>query len=71
MEKGEGAGVVLLPPARVQGLPPEKFSQTSIENMRFKGHVYADFMYFFKTFFHIGHTHIVQWMHYTVIYHLM
>jgi hypothetical protein len=50
--EGEGAGGVLLPPG-VRGLGPWKFFlKISIENLRFKGHVYAVFMYFLNIILH-------------------
>jgi hypothetical protein len=51
-QKGEGAGGGT-PPARGPGLGPRKiFLKISIENLHFKGHVYAVFMYFLDIVLH-------------------
>jgi hypothetical protein len=43
-------GYPLLSGVRELGLR-EKFLKISVENLHFKGHVYAVFMYFFKNYF--------------------
>jgi hypothetical protein len=51
-EEGERAGGVPFPPG-VRGLAPGNlFLKISIENLRFKGHVYAVFMYFSNIILH-------------------
>jgi hypothetical protein len=48
-----GCGIEGYPSRRRSGgLAPEIFLKISIENLRFKGHVYAVFMYFLNIILH-------------------
>jgi hypothetical protein len=50
-DEGEGAGGGYLLPPGVRGLGPrENFLQIDVENMHFRGHVYAVFVYFITSY---------------------